>query len=390
MLESFPFRVLILGCIVTNSFLIALQTDESYSVRWTFEFSIFDKVVLVIFVCEILLKWYYDFWVFWKSKSNILDLLIVCVLFLGPNMMMGNEKMLKILRVLRAFRSLKSISSFAGLQMVIQTILQSLPDMANIGLLLLIILIVLAVVGVTLFQNVVPNTFGDLGKALFSLFICVTQDGWITIFKDFQAKGGAYYYGGMFYFCVAIMIGSFVFANLIVAIVVTNLECSINEMKEKKKREEDVLQSLESTSSKHDFADDNIPIITATSLSHKEKINFKQQTPLQLPNFDNLNKEKLENYFLILIAIEENLKEYNLIREDMEKMYGIIQDFNLVEANDALVAPSSLAAELNEPDIDLTKGDILSNLIKLEGANLISTNNARSLDHALKKGTHRK
>ena len=60
-------------------------------------------------------------------------------------------------------------------------------------------------------------------SALFSLFICVTQDGWVTIFKEFQAKGGAVYYGGMLYFSVSIMVGSFVFANLIVASVVTNL-----------------------------------------------------------------------------------------------------------------------------------------------------------------------
>ena len=62
---------------------------------------------------------------------------------------------------------------------------------------------------------------------MFSLFICVTQDGWVSIWNRFievdNGKRGALYYGGAVYFFFSIMVGAFIFANLVVAVVVTNL-----------------------------------------------------------------------------------------------------------------------------------------------------------------------
>ena len=58
--------------------------------------------------------------------------------------------------------------------------------MTNIVLLLFILLLVFAVSGVTLFGKIIPSRFGDLPTALFSLFICVTQDGWVDIYSQFQ------------------------------------------------------------------------------------------------------------------------------------------------------------------------------------------------------------
>ncbi len=58
--------------------------------------------------------------------------------------------------------------------------------MTNIMLLLTIILLMLGVAGVTLFGQAMPERFGDLQNAMFSLFICVTQDGWVNIYNGFE------------------------------------------------------------------------------------------------------------------------------------------------------------------------------------------------------------
>ena len=41
-------------------------------------------------------------------------------------------------------------------------------------------------IGVLLFRTSVPSAFADLPTALFTLFICVTQDGWNEIQKTFE------------------------------------------------------------------------------------------------------------------------------------------------------------------------------------------------------------
>lgn len=45
---------------------------------------------------------------------------------------------------------------------------------------------VFSVFGVTLFGAFVPMHFQNMQVALYTLFICITQDGWVDIYRDFQ------------------------------------------------------------------------------------------------------------------------------------------------------------------------------------------------------------
>lgn len=81
---------------------------------------------------------------------------------------------------------------------------------------------------------------------MFALFVCVTQDGWMSIMDDLRVSDPfpkhralyrevsiyyillspqqcGYYAMGAVYLLIFITIGAFVFANLVVAVVVTNL-----------------------------------------------------------------------------------------------------------------------------------------------------------------------
>ncbi|XP_070564677.1 cation channel sperm-associated protein 4-like [Ptychodera flava] len=167
MVESEPFRFFILIVIVINAVLIGLQTDDAISEANAGIFSILDNTVLTIFICELLLKWYYDFFIFWRVSWNILDFVIIVALILGPTLkFLGSSRSLRILRVFRAFRSLRSVSALAGLSIVVQTIFQSIPDMLNIGLLLVVIMVVLSVAGVALFGSEIPRHFGDMSSGM--------------------------------------------------------------------------------------------------------------------------------------------------------------------------------------------------------------------------------
>ena len=394
-IESFYFRVFIFGLIVINSLLIGLQTDEKKSVQFRYMFSIFDQAVLATFTCEIILKWYHGFWVFWKVGWNILDFAIIMALLLGPQLsFLSSSRILRILRVMRAFRSLRSISALAGLSMVVQTILQSVPDMANICLLLFIIQLMLGVAGVTLFGRLVPSHFKDLPTAIFSLFICVTQDGWVEIFKLFRQGSPTLHYGGAVYLFVAIMIGAFVFANLVVAVVVTNLEMAMKEMKLDFKMEEDVLATGEEVAQAGTEQPAKVPIMPFEEARKGVELSF--QAPLQLMDLKGLSCDKLEKYYLVLIALESNLAEYQLIRKDVHSVFEMVKNLNVVEAEWGDGAPE-LPKQPRGSDIDLSelkKGDILSNLMKLEERHLISTKEGMEMDTVLKnafeKDSHRR
>ena len=53
-----------------------------------------------------------------------------------------------------------------------------------------------------------------------------------------------------------------------------------------------------------------------------------EQTPVHVPNLKNLTVTKFENYCLILTALEENLAEYKMIREDLNITFEEICQVN--------------------------------------------------------------
>ena len=105
------------------------------------------------------------------------------------------------------------------------------------------------------------------------LFTILKREHFICFF---QKKGSTYYIGGCF-LLVFIAIGAFIFANLVVAVVVTNLECAVVDVK---KEEEEIAKELdlkgklnkEQEEAADIVKDDDIPSMV-----------FKKQEPLFVP-----------------------------------------------------------------------------------------------------------
>lgn len=84
-LSNTVFRTGILCVILFNSILIAVETDQELEQNYSHLFSVLDQCLMTIFVCEILIKWYHGFFMFWKMGWNVLDFFIVVALLLGPS-----------------------------------------------------------------------------------------------------------------------------------------------------------------------------------------------------------------------------------------------------------------------------------------------------------------
>ncbi|XP_027053424.1 cation channel sperm-associated protein 4-like [Pocillopora damicornis] len=373
-LSNTVFRTGILCVILFNSILIAVETDQELEEKYSHLFSVLDQCLMTIFVCEILVKWYHGFFMFWKRGWNVLDFFIVVALLLGPLLSTGSGSrgVLRILRVLRAFRSLRSITSLPGLQIVVQTILQSVPDMANIVLLLVIIMLVFSVIGVTLFRDIVPMYFGNLSSSMFYLFVCLTQDGWMEIFKAFQDVGETYYIGGGLFLLVFIAIGAFVFANLVVAVVVTNLEFAMMDVKTegKDRGEKDDLKAK---------LDGDDTTLKTVGVEEVPSFVYLKQMPFQLPDLTKIPSEKLENYFLILSAIEENLGESKRIKAEINEIIGEVSELQEkakkegILKNDNEPDDTKTRSDDNFEPTQITGGDLMSNLMEMEQGKLFDS-----------------
>ncbi|XP_002716171.1 cation channel sperm-associated protein 4 isoform X10 [Oryctolagus cuniculus] len=297
--------------LVVNGITIALRTNSTLDQKHYELFSTIDDVVLTILFCEVLLGWFNGFWIFWKDGWNILNFLIVFILLLGFFIEELNAN--AITYTLRAIRLLHVCMAVEPLARIIRVILQSVPDLANIMALVLFFMLVFSVFGVTLFGSFVPKHFQNMQVALYTLFICITQDGWLDIYSDFQMEKREYAMevGGAIYFAIFITMGAFIGINLFVVVVTTNLEQMMKAGEQGQQRQ--ITFSEPGAEEEDESAELQL---VHCAVARQETSGLPQEPLVGGPLF-NLSEKTCDNFCLVLEAIQENLMQYKEIRDEL-------------------------------------------------------------------------
>uniref|UniRef100_A0A8C4VXZ9 Cation channel sperm associated 4 n=1 Tax=Gopherus evgoodei TaxID=1825980 RepID=A0A8C4VXZ9_9SAUR len=314
------FKITLAALIIGNVLIIASRTEMEVEEKYYGLFSAIDNVVLTVLTCEVLLNWYYGFQLYWKDGWNVVNFFIVACLCVGP--FIPHKLLTTPLSPLRVMRLMQVCTLVKGLARMIRVILQSIPDMANIMALLFVIMLVFSVFGVTLFGNLVPMYFGNLGAALYSLFICLTQDGWINIYETFEEEGITMKIGGALYFFIFITGGAFICTNLLVAVVTSNLEQAMTC------RDPDgfvaIVMFLQSDVG-DDVSSPELNLVHLKAVMQDTPMTHRQM-PLTYGNLGNLTEATCDDFCLILEGIQENLKRYKEIRDELR--VGALDDHN--------------------------------------------------------------
>ncbi|XP_026558597.1 cation channel sperm-associated protein 4 [Pseudonaja textilis] len=377
-LHHSAFKILLATVVIINAIIISFRTEPTLEDKYFGLFNAIDTIVLSFLVCEVILNWYYGFCLYWKDGWNIINFSIVLYLSIGLVIpALENETLFRMVRVMRL---VQVCSLVGGLARMIQVILKSIPDMANIMILLFAIMLVFSVFGVTLFGALVPKHFGNLGTALYSLFICITLDGWISIYNDFETEGLALEIGGALYFFIFITFGAFIFANLLVAVVTTNLEQSMSAYQEEQQLKTN-FSSLGSFAGYEDGTDDDYTASQSEAVHVKEVLQAtpmaRHQELLSLGTLANLNDTTCEDLCLVLEAISENLKEYQIIRDSLDQIIQEVRHLKFnIDHEQEIVLRNIRGANISETmiansTIYAKTGDVLSTLMNLEKSHLL-------------------
>ncbi|XP_075158330.1 ca[2+]-channel protein alpha[[1]] subunit T [Haematobia irritans] len=199
---------------------------------------------------------------------SIIDLLMSLISASSPRIF----GILRVFRLLRSLRPLRVINRAPGLKLVVQTLLSSLRPIGNIVLICCTFFIIFGILGVQLFKGTffycegeniknvsnkseclsIPGNawvnrkynFDDLGKALMSLFVLSSRDGWVNImYTGLDAVGVDqqpivnYNEWRLLYFIAFILLVGFFVLNMFVGVVVENFHrCREEQEKEEKIR----------------------------------------------------------------------------------------------------------------------------------------------------------
>lgn len=227
-IESTRIQNVIIAIIIFNAITLGLETfDTLQQVAGTLLLNI-ERAVLTIFVIEILIKLYAFGFRFFKNGWNVFDFIIVGISLVPAS---GPFAILRALRILRILRLLTKIDR---LRHIVESLMRAIPSIGWIALLLGMVFYIFAVIGTELFKHSFPETFGHLGRSLFSLFQVMTLESWsMAIARPVME---VYPYAWI-YFVSFILITAFTVLNLFIGIIVSTMQEKHYEEEEIKRQE---------------------------------------------------------------------------------------------------------------------------------------------------------
>ncbi|MEM9971037.1 MAG: ion transporter [Pseudomonadota bacterium] len=166
------FEPFIMALIIINAFVLALETSPTAMATAGNLILTIDRVILGVFVFEIVLRLIADFRAFWRDPWRLFDFSVVAIALIpasGP---------LSVLRAFRILRILRLVSVVPQMRRVVAGLLAALPGMGSIIALLLLIFFVFSVIATKLFAANFPEWFGSIGASSYTLFQIMTLESW--------------------------------------------------------------------------------------------------------------------------------------------------------------------------------------------------------------------
>lgn len=240
----------ILALIILNAITLGLETSSWVMDRIGPVLLVLDKIVLAIFVVEVVARIAVHRLAFFKDPWSLFDFGVVAIALVpaaGP---------FSVLRALRILRVLRMITIVPSLKRVVGALISALPGMGSIVLLMGLIFYVASVMATKLFGADFPQWFGSIPTSAYSLFQIMTLESWsMGIVRPVME---VHPYAWMF-FVPFILCTTFTMLNLFIGIVVNAMQAEHEEeaKAERHKLEEDLRLASEERQKAHaeDVAD---------------------------------------------------------------------------------------------------------------------------------------
>jgi voltage-gated sodium channel len=218
--ESINFQRVITTLIVVNAAILGLETSPAVMERVGDVLLAIDRVILLVFVVELLMRMAAHGKAFFSDPWSLFDSFVVGVALVPAS------DAFSVLRALRVLRVLRIASTVPRMRRVVEALLESLPGLGAVVSILALIFYVAGVMATTLFGEAFPDWFGNLPRSLYSLFQIMTLESWsMGIVRPVMER---FPYAWAF-FVPFILLATFTMLNLFIAVVVNAMQSTYHE-----------------------------------------------------------------------------------------------------------------------------------------------------------------
>ncbi|WP_439572922.1 ion transporter [Phreatobacter sp.] len=221
LIESARFERAVMVLIIINAITLGLETSDAVMARFGWLLMAVDRVILAVFVAELVAKLIVYRLEFFRSPWRIFDLVVVGIA------LVPTTGAFSVLRALRVLRVLRLVSGVPSLRKVVGGLLGALPGMGSILVLLLLVFYVFSVMATKLFGDRFPEWFGSIGASAYTLFQIMTLESWsMGIVRPVME---AYPWAWAF-FIPFIACTTFTVLNLFIGVVVSAMQAEHDEI----------------------------------------------------------------------------------------------------------------------------------------------------------------
>ena len=218
LVESPIFVGFILAVIIANAVVLGLQTYDEIDQRHGDTLALLNGVCLAIFVVELALRigaYGRRPLDFFRSGWNIFDFVVIGVAFVP-----GVRESSTLLRLARLLRVVRVVRILPELRVLVTGVVRSLPPLGSMLLLTTVMLFVYGMLGWLLFADEIPQDWGNIGRAMLSLFVLLTLED----FPRYMDAGMEVHPWSWIYLVTFVLITVFIIINVLIGIVLNSME----------------------------------------------------------------------------------------------------------------------------------------------------------------------
>jgi voltage-gated sodium channel len=229
--ESPRFQTAVITAILLNAVVLGLETYDAIENEHGDLLQTLNDAFLGVFTVEVLIRIAAHGrrpLSFFRSGWNVFDFVVV-----GGAYLPWIRESVTLLRLARVLRIARLLSVIPGLRIVILGIARSLAPIGGMAALTFFVLYMYGILGWILFADHDPTRFGNIGRALLTLFQILTLEGWNDVLaKEMELTSWAWVY-----FVSFVLIATFVVLNVVIAIIVNSMD-EVRAMELERERKE--------------------------------------------------------------------------------------------------------------------------------------------------------
>lgn len=206
------FETFVIAVILLSAVLVGVRTYDPEPAFLPF-INALDYGVTLFFLLEIAIRMASagKLSQFFRHGWNVFDFTVV-VVSLVPAEWAGTAL---VARLLRVFRILRLVSFIPELRVLVNALIQSLPRLFYVMVMMFVIFYIYAAIGSLLFASINEAMWGNLFRAMLTLFRVATFEDWTDLMYETQEV----YPLSWIYYVTFIFLAAFVFLNMVIGII---------------------------------------------------------------------------------------------------------------------------------------------------------------------------